>query len=97
MRRVVIAVLLLWQTGLSWAEPCSMPMPDECSHVGCVNDDMRSCESQADIKRLSETPAGKENMDICLRKVVKDSSKALTVDAVVAAFVTCQNKNAFES
>ena len=41
-------------------------------------------------------PAGKENVDTCLRKIAKDHSEVLTVDAVLAALVVCQNRNAFE-
>jgi len=97
MRTVLSGVFLLCLTGLSWSEPCSVPLPDQCSNLGCVNDEMRSCEYKADVKRLSQTPAGKENINICLRKALKEQSKALTVDAVVAALVTCQNMGAAES
>jgi len=97
MRKTVIAVLFMTLADLSWAERCSMPMPDQCSGVGCVNDDIRACESKTDLKRLTQTPAGQENINLCLRKIVENRSEELTVDSVITAFLTCQNKDAFES
>ena len=97
MRKTVIAVLFSTLAELSCAEPCSIPLPDQCASVGCVNNDIRACESEADLKRINKTPAGQENIDICLRRIVKNESAELTVDSVLAAVLTCQNKDAFES
>ena len=80
-----------------WGDSCDFPQPKKCSNVGCVNDEMRSCESEADSKRLHQVPAGKENIDICLRKIDKDQSTVVTVGAVITAVIACRNKNAFES
>ena len=94
---LVLALALVSAAGVSWGKPCSMPAPSECSNVGCVNEETRSCESNTDVKRLSETPAGKENINLCLRRISLNESEGLTVDAVVAALITCQNKEAFDS
>ena len=91
-----MGLILFFLANLSWSDSCEFPHPDTCSHVGCVNEEMRSCKSKADINRLNQMPAGKENVDTCLRKIAKDHSEVLTVDAVIAALVACQNKNAFE-
>ena len=80
-----------------WGDLCDFPQPKKCSNVGCVKDEMRSCESEADSKRLHQVPAGKENIDICLRKIDKDHSTVFTVDAVIATVIACRNKDAFES
>lgn len=92
-----MGLMLFSLASLSWSDSCEFPQPDKCSHVGCVNDEIRSCESKADINKLNQVPAGKENVDTCLRKITKDQSEVLTVDAVIAALVACRNRNAFES
>ena len=92
-----MGLMLFSLASLSWSDSCEFPQPDKCSHVGCVNDEIRSCESKADINRLNQVPAGKENVDTCLRKITKDQPEALTVDAVIAALVACRNRNTFES
>ena len=91
-----MGLILFFLANLSWSDSCEFPHPDTCSHVGCVNEEMRSCKSKADINRLNQMPAGKENVDTCLRKIAKDHSEVLTVDAIIAALVACQNKNAYE-
>ena len=96
-RGSVLGLVLVSMAGLSRGEPCSMPAPYECSNVGCVNEKIRSCQSRSEVKRVSETRAGKENINICLRRLSSRQSGAPTVDAVVAALITCQNKDAFKS
>ena len=81
MRTVLSGVFLLCLTGLSWAEPCSVPLPDQCSNLGCVNDEMRSCESKADVKRLSQTPAAKENIRLRSSALLKKLSQQEAPDS----------------
>ena len=97
VRDLVLGLMLVSLAGVSWGEPCSMPAPSECSNVGCLNEKIRSCQSRSDVKRVSETWAGKENINICLRRLSSSQSGEPTVDAVVAALITCQNKDAFKS
>jgi hypothetical protein len=94
---LLLGLALVSTAGVSRGEACSMPAPSECANVGCVNEEIRSCESNIDVKRLSETPAGKENINLCLRRISLNESKGFTVDAVVAALITCQNKEAYDS
>ena len=96
LRSFLAGLMLLCVASQGWGDSCDFPQPKKCANVGCVNDEMRSCESEADSKRLHQVPAGKENIDICLRKIQKDQSTVLTVDAVIAAVIACRNKNAFE-
>ena len=96
LRPCLAGLMLLCVASLGWGDSCDFPQPKKCANVGCVNDEMRSCESEADSKRLHQVPAGKENIDICLRKIQKDQSTVLTVDAVIAAVIACRNKNVFE-
>ena len=96
-RRLLLGLVLVSLAGVSWGEPCSMPAPSECSNVGCLNEKIRSCQSRSDVKRVSKTWAGKENINICLRRLSSSQSGEPTVDAVVAALITCQNKDAFKS
>ena len=91
-----MGLMLFSLASLSWSDSCEFPHPDTCSHFGCVNEEIRSCKSKADINRLNQIPVVKENVDTCLRKIAKDHSEVLTVDAVIAALVVCQNMNAFE-
>ena len=95
-RRLVLGVVL-FMTGVSRGEPCSMPAPSECSNVGCVTETMRSCQSRSEVKRVSETPAWKENINICLRRLSSSRSEGPNVDAVLAALITCRNEEAFKT
>ena len=96
-RPLALGLVLVSLAGVSWGEPCSTLAPSECSNVGCVNEKMRSCRSRSEVKKVSETSAGKENINICLRRLSSSQSKGPTVDAVLAAMITCRNKEAFKS
>lgn len=96
-RCLVLGVVLLSMAGVSRGDPCSMPAPSECSNVGCVTETMRSCRSRSEVKRVSETSAWKENINICLRRLSSSQSEGPTVDAVLAALITCRNKEAFKT
>ncbi len=96
-RGLVLGLVLVSLAGVGRGEPCSMPAPSECSNVGCVNEKIRSCRSRSEVASVSETWAGKENINICLRRLSSRQSGGLAVDAVIAALITCQNKGAFKS
>ena len=96
-RRLLLGLVLVSLAGVSWGEPCSMPAPSECSNVGCVNEKRRSCQSRSEVERISGTWAGKENVNICLRRLSSRKSGEPTVFAVVAALINSRNKDAFKS
>ena len=71
--------------------------PSECSNVGCVNETMRLFQSRFEVKRVSETSAAQENVNICLRRLSSSQLEEPTVDAVLAALIPCPNKEAFKT
>ena len=96
MTQLITAFLLMSIAGLTWGDPCIEPPPDRCYNVGCVNEEVRRCKAEAELNKLGRGGAGKENINLCLLEIAgRDGS--LSVAEVIAALVTCENKEAFES
>lgn len=97
--RLFVFVLLMFGMVCSHAqglepasEPCVIPSPHECDHLGCVNARLSECQLKQRVAKANSATLLQRTIGTCLRESAKQKKRVPDVRSILASQVLCASQ-----